>query len=284
MAWMLRVRTRLECPEDNLRELTWDRNPNCRIARERKKRERTFPHSQNKGLSEKQRRAGRLQTSPSPHQRQRGRREIARDWRREASPTTLWEYSQLLTKSSWHPGWLTAARRVAAWDQLSSGDTRHYWDGCLRAHPGNPSAWTGEVFKIYDHLGQCARQAPGRLSCSDLGRAQNACPTKSVPLWSTREPEREQRPGKGRKRRAHCGQRPAQHSGAWAVSTGKAQLPRTGADPVWPMHGERSPHTPVTLQCPSLPTTQLTSEPKEVTPVSGWNLDTEETCKQRKPE
>ena len=29
-----------ECPEDNLRELTWDSNPNCGIAREREKRER----------------------------------------------------------------------------------------------------------------------------------------------------------------------------------------------------------------------------------------------------
>ena len=35
--------------------------------------------------------------------------------------------------------------------------------------------------------GDSARQAPGHLSYSDLGRAQNAGPTKSVPLWSTRE-------------------------------------------------------------------------------------------------
>ena len=42
------------------------------------------------------------------------------------------------------------------------------------------------------HLGQCTRQAPGHLSCSDLERAQNARPTKSVPLQSTREPEPEQ--------------------------------------------------------------------------------------------
>ena len=38
---MLRVRTGPECPEDNLRELTGDSNPNCRIAGERgEKRER----------------------------------------------------------------------------------------------------------------------------------------------------------------------------------------------------------------------------------------------------
>ena len=34
---MLRVRTGPECPEDNLRELMWDSNPNCGIARERGK-------------------------------------------------------------------------------------------------------------------------------------------------------------------------------------------------------------------------------------------------------
>ena len=47
-AWaaLLRVRTEPECLEGNLRELTWDSNPNCGIAREReekkkKKKERT---------------------------------------------------------------------------------------------------------------------------------------------------------------------------------------------------------------------------------------------------
>ena len=40
--------------------------------------------------------------------------------------------------------------------------------------------------------GECTGQAPGHLRCSDLGRAQNADPTKSVTLWSNREPEPEQ--------------------------------------------------------------------------------------------
>ena len=34
---MLRVRTGPESSEDNLRELTWDNNPDCGIAREREK-------------------------------------------------------------------------------------------------------------------------------------------------------------------------------------------------------------------------------------------------------
>ena len=44
--------------------------------------------------------------------------------------------------------------------------------------------------------GECTRQAPGRLSCRDLGRAQNAGPMESVPLWGTQEPQPERlRPG-----------------------------------------------------------------------------------------
>ena len=38
---MLRVRTRPECPEDSLRELTLDSKPNCWIAREREKKRKT---------------------------------------------------------------------------------------------------------------------------------------------------------------------------------------------------------------------------------------------------
>ena len=39
-AWAacFRVRTGPECPEGNLRELTWDSNTNCGIAREGKKK------------------------------------------------------------------------------------------------------------------------------------------------------------------------------------------------------------------------------------------------------
>ena len=44
-AALFRVRTRLECPKGNLRELTGDINPNCAIARkrgEKKGGKRTF--------------------------------------------------------------------------------------------------------------------------------------------------------------------------------------------------------------------------------------------------
>ena len=63
----------------------------------------------------------------------------------------------------------------------------------LVVHSENRVAGTGEVISHSDH----ARQTPGHLSYSDLGRAQNAGPTESVPLRTTRvsEPER-LRPGK----------------------------------------------------------------------------------------
>ena len=66
-----------------------------------------------------------------------------------ASSTKLWAGSQLLTLSSWDPGWSTSARRVAAWDQLSRGDLRHAWDGALATHPGNRVVGTREVTKMH---------------------------------------------------------------------------------------------------------------------------------------
>ena len=63
--------------------------------------------------------------------------------------------------------------------------------------PQKPSGWARGSDKSHRTLGERTRQAPGLLSCSDQGRAQNTGPTKSELLWSTQEPEPEQlRPGK----------------------------------------------------------------------------------------
>ena len=99
------------------------------------------------------------------------------------------------------------------------------WEGCSQrsacqrrqmAHlrrrscyaPRKPSGWDRRGDKMHRPTrGECACQAPGHLSCSDMGRAQNAGPAESVPLWSTSEPEPEQlRPGKCTKPRACFGQ------------------------------------------------------------------------------
>ena len=63
----------------------------------------------------------------------------------------------------------------------------------LVVHPDKGMAGMGEVISQSDRT----HQTPHHLSCSDLGRAQNAGPTESVPLRTTRVPETEQlRPGK----------------------------------------------------------------------------------------
>ena len=76
------------------------------------------------------------------------------------------------------------------------------WHSCCA--PRKLSSWDQGGDKMHCTWGECTHQAPGRLSCSDLGRAQNTGPTESVPLWSTREPEPERlRPGKRTQPRAH---------------------------------------------------------------------------------
>ena len=93
----------------------------------------------------------------------------------------------MLTKTSWDSGRLTSAGRVAARDQLPRRDTR-------RGHctPRKLSGWDRGGGKLQPSTGcDHARQGTDHLSCSDLGRAQNAGPTKSVPLWRTQEPEPE---------------------------------------------------------------------------------------------
>ena len=87
---------------------------------------------------------------------------------------------------------------------------------CTRCTPRKLSGWDGGGDKSQPSPGgDCAYQAPGHLGCSDLGRAQNAGPTKSVPLWSTQEPEPEWlRPGECIQPRASITQFPVEKSRA----------------------------------------------------------------------
>ena len=131
--------TELESPDDNLRELRSDRNPNCGTSRERKKKnfpvnssnlELSLAHSQNKGLSKYQRKASQLQTIPSSCKRQRGRPATARVRKKgaisapeTASSTKMWVGSWLLTKSFWDPGKLTSAG--GSLPEISSPEETH---------------------------------------------------------------------------------------------------------------------------------------------------------------
>ena len=67
------------------------------------------------------------------------------------------------------------------------------------------------------------------LSCSDLGRAQNAGPNESVPLRTTRVPEPERlRPGRCKQLRAGRGWFPAEQPRAWAVWAGRLHVRERG--------------------------------------------------------
>ena len=136
--------------------------------------------------------------------------------------------------------------------QRSAHQKRH----THRCHPGNRAAGTREV--IRRHPGECARQAPGRLSCSDLGRAQNIGPTESAPLGSTREPEPERiRPGKCTQARAQF--RQCTHRAPWNLSSVDWESTHAvnGGKPS--VKTARTPHTrsDICLQCSSLPTPRL---------------------------
>ena len=180
--------------------------------------------------------------------------------------TKLRARSQLLTKSSWDPGWLTSTRRVSTRDQLSRGDTWHTWDSAPAAHTGNRAAGTREMIRHtspqdpHHTWEECTCQAPGRLSWSDLGRAQKVGPTESAPLWSTREHELEcLRPGKCRQPRACFSQSPCRatwilssvdRESTYTVSRGKPSVAKT----LWALPTHVSD---ICLQCYSLPTARL---------------------------
>ena len=76
-----------------------------------------------------------------------------------------------------------------------------------------PGRWLGCVA----YLRQCPLQTTTHLRCLDLGRAQNGCPGKSVPLQSTQEPEL-LKSGKCTKCRAHFGQCPCR--APWSQRSG----------------------------------------------------------------
>ena len=72
--------------------------------------------------------------------------------------------------------------------QRSVPQKRHMAHLRRRIHctPRKLSSWDRGSNKMHPQTGgDCTFQAPGHLSCSDVGRASNGGPTKSVPLRST---------------------------------------------------------------------------------------------------
>ena len=98
--------------------------------------------------------------------------------------------------------------------QRSAPQKRHtaHLRSCVYYTPRKLRSWDREGDKMHPPTGgDCAHQTPGHLSCSDLGRAQNAGPTESAPLRTTRVPEPERfRPGECIQPRACLRQLPAE--------------------------------------------------------------------------
>ena len=150
--------------------------------------------------------------------------------------------------------------------EVSSSEETHSTPEIVSQHTqeaerAGPATW----LRCTVPLGQCARQAPGHLSCLDQGRAQNTCSTESVPLRHTREPHPSsldlgsaKNPGpaldsalQNTLQPEQC--RPRKHTLLWA-----------GANPVWSIYCEHFPHTPAIFVCgvPPSPHHNWTSEPK----------------------
>ena len=175
-----------------------------------------------------------------------------------ASPSKMQAGFQLLTKSTWDPGWLTSAGRVTARDQLSRGDPQHTWDGTPTVHPGNRAAgtkevirctvpgesvlakhlvtlaawiWVGHKMQVQPSLCLCGVPKNLNLSSVDLGSARNPGPAL-VSQQNKLEPEQ----CRSRKHTHHERGQPSTVQSLWA-------LPTHASD--------------ICLQCSSLPAAQL---------------------------
>ena len=146
--------------------------------------------------------------------------------------------------------------------QRSAPQRRHmaHVGRCSHYAPRKPSGWDQGGDKTHCTPEECAQQAPCHLSCSDLGRAQNAGPTKYLPFWSTQELEPEQlRPGKCMLPRACFRQFPCRAT--WSLSS--VDRESTGAmnggkpSVVQTMRALPKHASDICLQCSSLPTAQL---------------------------
>ena len=218
-AALLRERTRPKCPEDNLRELTWDSNPDCGIVIPAKSPNLRHhqARSQNKGLSRTSR-CGSAHPPLDTGRRGQPEPEGGNHGPRQASYTKL--QAGFIANQDFLGFWMVDIHQEGR-SQRSSPQKRHTAQlrRCVHCTPRKPSCLDAGGDKPQPPTGDdYTHQAPGHLSCLDLERAQNTGPTKSAPLWSTWEPEPEWlRPGKCMQSRAHLRQFLVEQPRAWAV-------------------------------------------------------------------
>ena len=140
--------------------------------------------SQNKGLS----RDSQLWTDPSSvGDRQVGAARAGREqsWLQRGISTKL--KAGFIANQDFLGFWMVDIHQEGH-SQRSAPQKRHtaHLRRCTHCAPRKLSGWDGGGDKTHPPpRGDCACQAPDHLSCLDLRWAQNAGPTKSVPLWST---------------------------------------------------------------------------------------------------
>ena len=168
--------------------------------------------------------------------------------------------SSFWPKTSWDSGWLTSAGRVAARDQLPRRDTR-------LTGPGAPRNWGG------DGEGR-SRTAPEESALIKLlvpwaaqtGRHKTQA-QPSLRLCGVPENLNLNLSGLGLGSAGDSGPAPCRAAGSLSIVDGGSTHAVSGANPVWPEHGECSPHRPVTSVCGAPPSPQhdWTSQPKQET-------------------
>ena len=197
-----------------------------------KQPEHSTGRSQNKGTEKLQRRASLPRTGLYPREvggRRRGKEQTQSQRRRPLSHCK--QASSFYPKTPWDSGW-SAARRVVARGQLlrtntspwhPTGARRNWGWGCGGERVPKPlAAWAAQAGE-----GTKRRRNRVRAFVEDrkTGTALNTGP---APYRAARSLSR---------------------------VDGKAQTPLYGANPVWPEHGECSPHT-ATSACSAPPSPQ----------------------------
>ena len=143
-------------------------------------------------------------------------------------------------------------------NQRSALQRRHmaHLRWCSHSVPRKPCGWDQGGDKMPCTCGECAHQAPGCLSCLDLGKAEKKGPTESVLLWSTQEAEPKRgRSGKGTKCRT-CLRQFACRATCSLSSVDQKSTHTMSKPSVIQMLQALHTHD-ICLQCSSLPTAQL---------------------------
>ena len=268
---VLRVRTRLECPEDNLRELMWDSNPNSGITRETKKQnktKKTFHVKVSNACTHRKKgwenKSGEQAGCPIGPSLPRGRE--AGVWQPEPegkgflqsrllSPHPPPNCEQDASRSPHLPGILDSWHLPGGWQsEIRSPEETHTTPGTVPSwHTQETAAGIRQGNRLMAHLGQCTHKTPG-LNCLYLERTQNAQPIwvsasiGHLSIWAALCWELHEMQGPfGMVSLQSTLEMPEVHT---ALDYGKTSV----VHPLWALPTQASR---VCLQCPSLPTAKL---------------------------